>query len=228
MSGDGNDSWDPYLDDDFESLDRAFWDEEDWEEFLLRQDCLNAKYQELYETLRDRPDRDEIIAREMRWHMPECLCAEDLDEDAEPDEEDEEAGWLAREEAFVADLDAIAAYRLGQNFAQAVDRRLTARLRERLSLDEDAMRTVRTAVEAAGHVASGHSLGYERDTLCGNIACCNRALGSLAECLDGLLALRQRGVLTPAEADVLLATGREASAAVAQRIAELRRRVWWC
>jgi hypothetical protein len=227
MSGDGNDSWDSYLDDEFESLDRASWDEEDWEQFLLRQDCLNAKYQELYETLRDHPDRDAIIAREMRWQMPEALIGEDFDDGFEPEDEDEES-WLAREEAFVADLDAIAAYRLGQEFAQAVDRQLTARLRERLRLDEDAARTVRAAVEAAGHIASGHSIGYERDTLCGNIACCNRAQRGLAECFDGLLALRQRGVLTPGDADMLLAAGRQASAAVAQRITELRRRVWWC
>lgn len=227
MSGDENDSWDSYLDDEFESLNRASWDEEDWEEFLLRQDCLNAKYQELYETLRDHPDRDTLIAREMRWQVPEDLLGEDFDDGFEPDDEDDE-GWLAREEAFVADLDAIAAYRLGQEFAQAVDRRLTARLRERLGLDEDAARTVRTAIEAAGHIASGHSIGYERDTLCGNIACCKRAQRSLAECFDGLLALRRRGVLTPGDADTLLAAGRQASAAVAQRITELRRRVWWC
>lgn len=231
MSGDGNDSWDPYLDDEFDSIDRASWNEDDWEQFLLRQDCLNAKYQELYETVREHPNRDAIIAREMHWHLPDDLYGDDLDAAAAPDEDDdeqEEESWLAREEAFVADLEEIPAYRIGQDFALAVDRRLTARLRQRLSLDEDAARSVRAAIEVAGHIASGHSIGYERDTLCGNIACCNRAQRSLAECLDRLLALRQRGVLTPAEANALLAAGREASDAIAHRIDELRRGVWWC
>ena len=225
MNQDGDDSWDSYLDDQFDGVDRADWDEGDWEQFLLRQDALSAKYQELYETLRDHPDRDELIAREMRWHLPDEFFAGSGDEADEFIDDDE---WLEREEAFMADLDAIPAYCLGRGFALTVDRQLSARLRERLSADEGAARTARAAVEAANHIASGHSMGYERDTMCGNIACCNRALASLAECLDGLLALRRRGILTPAEADRLLAAGRQVNDAVAQRVEGLRRRVWWC
>jgi hypothetical protein len=225
MYRDGDDSWDSSLNGEFGSVDRSWWDEGDWEQFLLRQDALNAKYQELYETLRDHPSRDELIAREMRWHLPEDVFAGFPDDDDDEPIEDEE--WQAREEAFAADLEAIAAYRLGQAFAERVDHCLAGLLGERVTLDEDAVRTVRAAFEVAHHIANGHSIGYERDTLCGNIACCARARRSLDECFDGLLVLRRRGVVPPSHTDRLLAVGRDASDAIAQRTEELRRQVWW-
>ena len=201
MNRDGDDSWDSYLDDSSDSLNRADWHEDDWEGFLLRQDALNAKYQELFETLRDHPDRDEIIAREMHWILPDDVGQPaDDDDEAEPFDPGLEDPFDS-EEAFIADLDNIAAYREAQDFALLVDRQLTSRLRERMTEDADAVEAVRAAVDVTDHIANGHGIGYERDTLCGNIACCNRAARSLRECLDGLLALRRRGILPPAEAD---------------------------
>ena len=43
------------------------WTEDQWERFMQRSDVRSAKFGELLETLRDHPDRDEIIAREMGW-----------------------------------------------------------------------------------------------------------------------------------------------------------------
>lgn len=229
MSRDSDDSWDSYLDDEFDSVDRGHWDEEDWEQFLLRQDVLNAKYQELYETLRDHPNRDAIIAREMRWHpsSDDAFLAPPDDDDDDDDLLDDEE-WMAREEAFVADLETIPAYCLALDLADRVEHCLAARLGDRGSADDDGAQALRAVHEISSHVASGHSIGYERDTLCGNIACCRRAQRSLAECFDGLVSLRRRGILSPRETDAFLALGREASDAIARRIDELRRRVWWC
>ena len=224
MNRDGDDSWDSYLDDQHEGTSRQHWDEDDWEGFLLRQDALNAKYQELYETLREHPDRDELIAREMRWNLPEDMLLAPHDDGDLPDADD---CWTG-EEAFVADLDAIDSYQRSQQFALTVDRQLTARLRERLCSDSDAARAVRSAIDVANHIANGHGIGYERDTLCGNIACCRRALSSLAECFDTLLVLRRRGVLPHIDADELLTRCRATNSVVAQRIDELRQRAWWC
>ena len=50
MNRDGDDAWDPYLDDSFHHVNREDWDESDWEAFLNRQDVLAAKYQELFDT----------------------------------------------------------------------------------------------------------------------------------------------------------------------------------
>jgi len=234
MSKNRDDAWNAYPGDQFDSLNRADWGEDDWEAFLLRQDALNAKYQELYETLRDHPRRDELIAREMGWHLPQGLSdarggvsdgASGRPEDGDPPlgpEGDEGFDAPASEE-----LDAIPAYRMAQDYALAVERQLTARLRDSLAADEDAARSARAAVDVSAEIANGHSLGYDRDSLCGNIACCKRGLGSLAECMDGLLALRQRGVVLPSEADELLRRARQLGDGLSQRIEELRRRVWW-
>ena len=218
-----DETWDSYSEDPFDGLDREEWDEDDWEDFLARQDALNAKYEELYETLRDHPERDELIAREMHWNFPEDLFGsypeddEPLDDEGEGDATDD----------FGDEFAAVPVYGMAQDYALAVDRQLTARLRDRVATDEDARPARQAALSIPAGIAGGHSIGYERDSLCGNIACCKRALASLGESLEGLLALRNRGTLLPAEADVLLQRGRELGEAIAQRIEELRLRVWW-
>jgi hypothetical protein len=226
MSREPDDSWnpEPWEPSPFEGFLRADWDEDDWEEYLAQQDLLHAKYDELFETLRDHPRRDDLIAAELHAALPEargpdpggpgcdeCRGAEDGPPPCE----------RAAEE-----LDAIPAYRLAHEYALALERDLAARFPD-LDEDEDAGRILHAASEAADRVAGGHCIGYDRDTLCGNIACCRRALGSLAECFDGLLALRKRGVLPPPHVDRLLVTGQRVGEAVAQRIDELRSKVWW-
>jgi len=223
MYSDDDDAWELDPGEEFGGVDRASWDEDDWGAYFDRQDVLDAKYQELFETLRDHPDCEELIAHEMHWSLPE----DSVDPCCPLDEvEDEDA--LCSHHSFADDLATIPAYSLVHEFALQVERQLTARLRDGVDADEDSSRAIGAAIDVSSQVASGHSIGYERDTLCGNIACCNRALRSLAECFDGILALRRRGVLPFGEADELLSAGRAASDAVAQRVAELRGRVWWC
>ena len=54
---------------DFEPDDLP-WTEEHWERFMQRSDARSARFGDLLETLRNHPDRDEIVAREMGWgHM---------------------------------------------------------------------------------------------------------------------------------------------------------------
>ena len=56
------------------------WGEEKWEDFMRESDLRSARFGEIFETVRDDPDRDRIIAREMGWDWLE----EALDErDAE-------------------------------------------------------------------------------------------------------------------------------------------------
>ena len=43
------------------------WNEEQWEEFMKRSDVRSARFGELFETLIDHPDRDEIIDKEMTF-----------------------------------------------------------------------------------------------------------------------------------------------------------------
>jgi hypothetical protein len=41
------------------------WNEQQWEDFMKRSDVRSARYGELFETLIDHPDLDEIIDKEM-------------------------------------------------------------------------------------------------------------------------------------------------------------------
>jgi hypothetical protein len=74
------------------------WDEFDYEKLLRESDARTDKLAELYEKYADRPDLDEIIAREMGWDVPpECpgtddenLDLPDLDAAAEWEDEADE------------------------------------------------------------------------------------------------------------------------------------------
>jgi len=213
MRDEPDETWDAYNDETPEEAGQHEWSEEDWEAFFDQQDVLNAKYRELHETLRDHPRRDEIIAHEMRWNLPEDLL-------------DHFAG-APRMHQNDPDLASIPVYAVAEKFALDLDRAIVARLRGRAQSDEDAVRTCRAVYAIPAEIASGHDVGYERETLCGNIVRCKRAMANVIECLDGLLALRARGILPSSVADSFLARGRELKQAVAQRIEELRARLWW-
>jgi hypothetical protein len=221
MRDDRDEAWDSYSEEPSDGLAREGWDEDDWDAFLARQDVLAAKYEELCETLPDTPEREDIIAREMHWSLPEGLLAN-------PPQDDTLLGGDGDPgEAPDQEFDTLPAYRMAQEYALAFDRQITARLRDRAATDEDARQAIQAALDIPAEIAGGHCIGYERETLCGNIACCKRALACLDASLDGLLALRKRGTLPPAEADTLLRRGRELGEAILERIEALRLRVWW-
>ena len=213
MRDEPDETWDAYNDETPGEADRDEWTEEDWEAYFDQQDVLNAKYRELHETLRDHPRRDEIIGHEMHWNLPEDVLDDLIGEPR------------VREDA--EELASIPVYATARQFALDLDRAIVARLRSHAQSDEDALRACRAAYAVAAEIAGGHDVGYERETLCGNIVCCKRAMANVLECLDGLLALRGRGILPPKVADALLARGRELKQAVAERIEQLRTRLWW-
>jgi len=47
------------------------WDENQWEVFLQEQDRKSQQYEELMEKFADEPNRDELVAGEMGWSIPE-------------------------------------------------------------------------------------------------------------------------------------------------------------
>lgn len=220
MRDDRNETWwDSSPDEPQDDLDRDDWGEEDWEAFLARQDVLNAKYQELYETLLANPQRDEIIAHEMHWDLPE------LPPGTAPGDAAGGAEGLADEAD--GDLACIPAYCMARDYAQCFGDRLRAHLGARAASDDDAVLALQAAGEIPTRLANGHRLGYEGGYLHGNIACCRQALASLDASLDGLLALHERGILPSAEADRLAHRGQELGEAISERVEELRLRVWW-
>ncbi|HID23282.1 MAG TPA: hypothetical protein EYP14_12885, partial [Planctomycetaceae bacterium] len=76
------------------------WTEEEWERLLQWSDLRAARFEELFETLRDHPDRDRIIAEEMGWD-PELLCEGPERASAEEVEELEgEEKWIEPDEGW--------------------------------------------------------------------------------------------------------------------------------
>jgi len=195
------------------AMDKGGWDEEEWEQYLRRADARTAKFQELYETFRHHPRRNEIIAQEMGWRdallkcggpsggcaeCPKrlgCEAYEMLYLTADPDSiaNDPEAAALLM--GFHA-VEEISAYDAAQRFVDDLERQVQ---RTPTALEDQ---EVREALEAAQTVpvkiAEGHGIGYEPDALCGNIASCKRARAHLARCVDLLRNAADRRVLPEA------------------------------
>ncbi len=222
-------------------LQRDDWDEYDWERFLQRADVRTAKYQELFETLVDHPERDRLIAREMGWEdrLKSCGC-EDRDcafcDDRFECEAYEMLRFMDEPEDWADDADdliscfrqaqEISAYQTANEFAA----RLEDAIREHAvqwGSDEDVHDALLSAQMVAARIAGGHGIGYERDGLCGNIANCKRGHANLGDCLTAVRQLVTRSVLSDDLGSHLLAEGERVSAALDRWIELLRARVWW-
>ena len=226
---------------DFAALDREDWDEDDWERFFRQADVRTAKYQELFETLLDHPKRDQIIASEMGWgrFLEECplagegceTCAERDDcetyalsrllEGADGDDEGDEF-----EDDF-EEVRQIPAFQMGHAFSLRLHEFLERGLDGEGEEDEDVVGAMSAASMVPAQIAGGHGIGYDRDSLCGNIANCKRALKNAAACRVLLGDLGRRGLIPEASADALEGEAEQLCTAVASWIEELRSRVWW-
>jgi len=216
-----------------ESDDRP-WTEDQWERFMQRSDARSARFGELSKTLRDHPDQEEIIAREMGWdHM-----VEDRDSDESGDLDDSfdapepatdglsDADWeeISRDRDEVESIEAYSAgYQWGLNIHEALKDYFDAEDEEP---DEDLDRVL-SCFQVAAKIAGGHGMGYEDDVLCGNIVCCKRALAAADESVEALKSLEGRNVVDSETLQVLIAEGRHVRDLVDSRIEELRSRVWW-
>lgn len=83
----------------FPDDDERPWTEDEWLADMKRNDARADRFGELLETLRDEPDRDERVAREMGWdEMADALAEEGAGDDE--DEDDEEEGEDDDDEDF--------------------------------------------------------------------------------------------------------------------------------
>jgi len=208
-------------------VDPADWTEEDWNTFLERAELMALKYEELFETLKDDPCRERKIAEELGWnHLIEECRSENRRCDA----------CEAREECYprfqVPVLDAaqpvyssfedIPAFQNAREFFSIVQRHVNQE-----DGGEEERRLLHAASLAPAMIASGHTLGYGRATLCGNIAQCKRALLCVEEALEIIDELRARQALAPAEGLSLAAEARSLYAAIENWVDDLRRKKWW-
>jgi hypothetical protein len=227
----------------FDPCDREDWDENDWERFLRRADARTAKYQELFETLIHHPRRDMLIAREMGWqedvrdcggdpnHCPDCPKREMCEAYEmsrlmmEPGEieDDPDAADLISSFDQLREIDA---YLQSHDFAVHLEDCVAKRFPGWLD-DEEARATIFAAQMVPAQIAGGHGIGYGRDSLCGNIANCKRAMSSLKNCVDHLRRLQHRGLLVGGEMAALDENAEGVAREIDRWIEDLRARVWW-
>jgi hypothetical protein len=215
-----------------EPLHEPPWGEDQWERFMKESDVRSARYGELLETLIDHPERDEIIAREMGWDR-EVEVDEDDDWRAELQEAmnepltDEELEELRREEGEVDDIPAYArSFAWASRVFHSLRPEFESQSDELSELDELLIEALDCRVVSA-KLAGGHGMGYDEDSLCGNIVCCKRSLEAADNSLRALRELADRRPELRERIDPLLAEGQEVRQLVDDRIAELRGRVWW-
>ena len=77
------------------------WNEQEWEAFMKECDLRTARFGEILETVKDHPDRDELIDRHMGWDEPD-----EPEEDEERDEREPHFDGAAIMEQAAAEVEA--------------------------------------------------------------------------------------------------------------------------
>ena len=213
------------------------WDEEDWERFLQKADVRNAKYMELFETLHNHPDRDNLIAKEMGWDhkYEDCDVKNKSCNDCEENNEchiyeinqifDNSIECEKTIERDVEDVKKIIAYqksyefciRLGKYFENC----------KGIDTDENVIDAISASSIVPAKIAGGHGMGYEKDSLCGNIANCKRSLKNVRKCIYSLEIVMTNASFPENEMNILISEAIKVEHEVVKWIDELRSKIWW-
>lgn len=213
-----------------------YWTEADWERFMLENEKLMDRYEEVW---KQNPER--------RWDDPLDLYHKvhydlDLGEEAESEpltpspapETPQPSGPTAAsdeseersEECELEDFRKIPVYQLAYAFSLA-----TLDYLKRFDHEKHGENSLRDelclhALRIAADIAGGYGLGYEEDTLCGNIVKNRWALSHAQETKRLLQLLIERSGSDPT-LQALVAQVGPIITALKERIAELRSKVWW-
>jgi hypothetical protein len=216
-------------------------DEAWWERELHRNEKLMDKYMAV---LGDNPDWD-------KWKNPEDLYNKvhfniepperDADEteftaetDDEPAEIEEEESWSAEAGEATRDPSDDSPWEhededseVNEDYAAAARqaREFACRVFDLEKLPGNAELLYLSAGKVGANLAGGHGLGYDEDSICGNIVKCRWALSDCEFCREMLEQLHeQSGDSRYAE---LVEESRRLADLIRDRIARLRQRVWW-
>ncbi len=214
------------------------WDEEDWERFLQKADVRTAKYLELFETLHNHPDCDSLIAKEMGWSHKYEDCDYNsngsCDNCGKRDEcriyeinqiFDNSTEYDEIIESDVEDVKKIIAYK--KSYELYIKLSKYFRNREGVDADEDFLEAISASSKISAKIAGGHGMGYERDSLCGNIANCKRSLKNARICVYSLEIVRAKSTLPDSDINILISEAIKVEREVLKWIEYLRSRIWW-
>jgi hypothetical protein len=148
--------------------------------------------------------------------------------DDEPLPSPEELAAMPEEEWPV---EAIPAYQLAHDVAMRVWDALKPWSEMRADEEDEAGEKVGEAFIgiqiSAAKLAGGHGMGYDDESICGNIVCCKKGLAGAEQTEQALTWLREEGTLPKEKVDLLLPEVKKVQEAIRARIEELRKRVWW-
>ncbi len=210
------------------------WDEDDWERFLQKADVRTAKYLELFETLHTRPDCDKLIAKEMGWghKYEDCNYKNDSCDNCGKrgechiyDVNQVFDNALEYDETTENDVKNIIAYEKSYNLH--IKLRKYFKDRKGVSTDEDVLEAISASAIIPSKIAGGHGMGYEKDTLCGNIANCKRSLKNARKCVYLLEIVRAKATCPDSDINILIGEAIKVEREVLKWIGYLRSRIWW-
>ncbi len=196
---------DDFLYDDDEN---EIWDEHRWEEFMQEADKRTDKYSELLDKYMDHPDRDKIIAKEMGWDwLAERLEEDETEDFSEEDnwadffiheiEEGEEwkeaAGYQSLETFNFDDVENLPVYQQAFEYTISAFELLDTHLKDKS--DESINAFASSVGVPAAKIAGGYGMGFEMDSLGGNIANCKRGLKAANNTLIALQDMRKKGLI---------------------------------
>ena len=219
-------------------------DEAWWERELHRNEKLMDKYMAV---LGDNPDWD-------KWKNPEDLynkvhfnidpperdgaeeefAPEAADDAVEAEGEADEENWLGETEATAetsaedsAWADADEDPEVNEDYSNTAKqaREFACRVFDLEKLPGNAELLYLSAGKVGANLAGGHGLGYDEDSICGNIVKCRWALSDCEFCREMLEQLHEQS--GDARFSPLIEESRRLADAIRDRITRLRKRVWW-
>lgn len=201
------------------------WTEQQWETFLRQGELRAARFQDLFETLADDPNRDELIDREMGWDREREQPALDFPEAEEDTPPEEEFRAPARRKR--TRLSALPAYSASYRWGLKVLKALKKLDGKDADTEEIVSRALECCLSVGAKIAGGHALGVQDEAICGNIVYCRRAAAFAQQGIEALQELADRGGLAGDVLEGLIEEGARVRSLVDERIRELRARVWW-
>ncbi len=215
------------------------WDEEDWERFLQKADVRTAKYLELFETLHDSPECDKIIAKEMGWSQKYEDCEYENESCGNCEKRNEcyiyeinqifynSVEYDETIERDIEDVRKIGAYKKSYEFYVRLSKYFENSSEISMDVDEDIVEAISASSMVSAKIAGGHGMGYEKDSLCGNIANCKRSLKSAKACVYSLEAVRTKSTFPESDIRSLISEAIIVEREVMKWIEYLRSIIWW-
>lgn len=200
-----------------------FWDEYQWEEFMRESDMRTDKYIQLLKKYRDDPDRNDKIAKEMGWEKLPDDRQKDFDQEFFSciDEEGEE--WKRLTGFKETDFNSFENFPLYQQaFEYTIDAVNFLQSNFEGVRDESIEAFAKSVIMPAAKIAGGFGMGFEMESLGGNIANCKRGLTAANRMLSALQEMRDKELLDRETFLDFYSRGKEIRDDLAIYIVELR------